>query len=447
MRHSPVEITKRLLSALDEESNVIDMAVVRDVISILEQLPISTEALEATRLGKHINDLRRQLGAQDASLAKRAKALVRRWRALVIPPQTEPAPVKPAPVRRASPSGASPHSYPSSANTSPCLSRSTTPGLNKLSPGLVRPAPVSPALSARPRPPTAPPATHEVSFSPLQAQPPDKTDVANKRKRKADTAGGGEIRPDKRPRFNGVQDECSRDSISGEINVEVPAALKAPAPAKKPRRSRSALPEVASFDDLSEKVSVARTKRVKTTQELLSDLAERSGDSALARRASQLPASQPPPPPRRDALHDLTRNKSAHIEKFLNSQGTKRRRTPIETIDLEEDEEPGAAAAEEPAAPPEPPPEPPKPWPTEAEILARLPPLDEDAIVWSDDEPAETTPAPRPPLDPARLGGEHLENITGNTNHQGEFREWHQVVTASSCDGGVLPMLPYVIID
>ena len=400
-------------------------------------------------MGKHINDLRRR--TKDAGLAKRAKALVRRWRDMIIPSQTESAPVTPAPVRRTSPSGTSPRSCPSSANTSPCLSRSTTPGLNKLSPGLVRNAPlqpVSPALSGRPRPPTAPPATNEAAYSPPTAQPLDKTDVANKRKRKAD-ASGNDTRPDKRPRFNGIQvDECSRDSISGEINVEVPTVLK-PTPAKKARRSRSAVPEVGSFDDLSEKVSVARTKRVKTTQEILSELAERSGDVGLARRASQLPPSQPPPQPRRDALHDLSRNKTAHIEKFLNSQGSRRRRaaiTPIETIDLEEDSDTVPESGKE-EAPPEPEPEPPKPWPTEAEILARLPPLDEDAIVWSDEEPAETPPKPRPPLDPARLGDQHLENITGNTNHEGQFREWHQVVTASLCDGGVLPMLPYVIID
>ncbi|XP_037092714.1 mediator of RNA polymerase II transcription subunit 26-like isoform X2 [Pollicipes pollicipes] len=422
---------------------VIDMAVVLDVISILEQLPISLEALEATRLGKHINELRKK--TEDTSLKKRAKALVRRWRGMMVIPQPEPAPVAPTAVRRSSPSGASPRSYPSSANTSPCLSRSTTPGLSKLSPGLVRNVtlqPISPALGSWPRPPAAAPA-HQAAYSPPPAQTLDKTDVANKRKRKAEPAGGE--RSDKRPCFNGVQDECSRDSISGEINSEVPPALKA-APAKKPRRSRSAAAEVASFDDLTEKLaSVARTPRVKTTRQLLSDLAERSGDSALARRASQFPAAQPPPPPpRREPPHDLTRNKSAHMQKFLNWQGGKRRPAqPIETIDLEEVE-----AAEEVGAG-EPPAEPPRPWPTEEEILARLPPLDESAIVWSDDEPeGDGEPAARTAIDPAHLdAGHRLENINGNTNHEGEFREWHQVVTASTCDGGVLSMLPYVIID
>ena len=90
---------------------------------------------------------------------------------------------------------------------------------------------------------------------------------------------------------------------------------------------------MASFDDLGEKMSMARYKHVTTTRELLLDLAELSGDSAPARRASQLPASQP----RRDAFLDLTRNKFVDIGKFLNSQGGKRRPSsaPIETIDLE----------------------------------------------------------------------------------------------------------------
>lgn len=39
--------------------------------------------LQATRLGKHVNELRRRTG--DAALARRTKLLVKRWRDLVIP--------------------------------------------------------------------------------------------------------------------------------------------------------------------------------------------------------------------------------------------------------------------------------------------------------------------------------------------------------------------------
>lgn len=60
------------------------MDIVVEVLSQLETLTITKEALEATRLGKHVNELRRK--AQDRHLATRAKSLVKKWRELLLPP-------------------------------------------------------------------------------------------------------------------------------------------------------------------------------------------------------------------------------------------------------------------------------------------------------------------------------------------------------------------------
>ena len=44
---------------------------------------------QTTRLGKHVNELRRK--TTDPTLARRAKVLVKRWRDLVIPAVASPA--------------------------------------------------------------------------------------------------------------------------------------------------------------------------------------------------------------------------------------------------------------------------------------------------------------------------------------------------------------------
>ncbi|XP_066997457.1 uncharacterized protein [Anabrus simplex] len=89
MQHSPTEIKEKLLKAVDKEYNVLDMGAVVEVISILERTPITKEALESTRLGKYVNELRRK--TTNESLAKRAKDLVRQWRHLISPIESCPA--------------------------------------------------------------------------------------------------------------------------------------------------------------------------------------------------------------------------------------------------------------------------------------------------------------------------------------------------------------------
>lgn len=83
MSNNAHELSNRLLNALDNNYNVVDMHAVNEIISILEKINITKELLETTRLGKHVNELRRK--TSDPTLARRAKVLVKRWRDLVIP--------------------------------------------------------------------------------------------------------------------------------------------------------------------------------------------------------------------------------------------------------------------------------------------------------------------------------------------------------------------------
>jgi len=85
----------RLLTGLDKENNVVNPQIVADVLSQLDNIQITKEELEATRLGKHINELRKR--TSDKQIGSRAKSLIKKWRNTFVQNPTGPAASQPPP--------------------------------------------------------------------------------------------------------------------------------------------------------------------------------------------------------------------------------------------------------------------------------------------------------------------------------------------------------------
>lgn len=75
-------IKTQLCKAIDAEGKVLENSTVLEIITQLHSLDITTEELERTRLGKFVNLIRKNTSEPD--IANKARALVKKWKKLVI---------------------------------------------------------------------------------------------------------------------------------------------------------------------------------------------------------------------------------------------------------------------------------------------------------------------------------------------------------------------------
>lgn len=328
-------------------------------------------------------------------------------------------------------------SLPSSASTSPLSSRPTTPAPPTLSP------------------------TNGVSDG------VSKTIVANKRLRKdVEPVAAENEPPAKRTRssqgVNGVNngktsefllDTDTRDSfisvISDTSSVKVPtvtpATVEQPQPptSKRPRRGQTRN-QPQRPDVLEQQMQFLRkgTGKVRTTQELVEELALRSQSPGLTSRAATLNAASIIPP--------SEETKSQLMERFFESQENV---TAVMSPPLSRAASPAASNVGSAAAPT-----------TEGkaetveEVLAQLPPINVEEILRSmeeefyDEDIEGLIPVKKPEVEVTddlidKLNNGQEESLNGNFNHDGQFREWHEVVSKETKDGDLLYILPYSIIE
>lgn len=531
-----------------------------------------TSCFQSTRLGRHINNIRRKTSHQE--LKRRLKDLVRKWRREVLADEVNGAPGSgPGPGGTARGSGNghsqpnSPSSLPSSGNTSPGVSAPSTPStlvqrtrtasptlttahssrpLKPVSPALFRGRILSPGLSpalasvspaitpplaipnrprSRPQSPSVTPGgvrqpsrADASSYAP-SAENVAKTNTANKRLRKEDE-DSSDIPVAKRPRNNVTNgfDEDSRDSFSSIVSNECAKVTSASSECSKSRRianinaalkRKSTVPDThnatSTTDQLQQKMAAipvsTKASKVKTTSQIVAELAERKGDSKLAERASKLEEqhvrelASPGGTLGMGRASDsatVTRNKMDHLQRYLSSQSGPAFDEYSGGGDDDRDSFSSETEARQSTTPPvSPPPGPPHiPLPVTApsnldllgvmngetaeEILSRLPPIDPATVVWDDPEDqAEAQDQEGRSGDEQESGSEsedeterlvrrskkvpvkkvdclHTSNLdcqNGNFDVDGKFREWHEVLVRKGYQDDPLIVLPYVITD
>jgi hypothetical protein len=299
-----------------------------------------------------------------------------------------------------------------------------------------------------------------------------RTHASNKRLRKDDTDSipdkDGSPPAKRKSTLNGIYNKDRENEIAHSASPLVPTVVENLA--KNVRNesqcsgsTTTTMTLVSSDNDIviAKMAQIGRSAKVKTTQELLDDLKARGGSPPLSSKEGIEPSS------RHRALNfllaprspdEVSRNKTEHMAKFLSSQAEEhlQGKRPFSPSPL------GSPTSRD-----------------VRDILASLPPLDLNTIVWSDHEdeqsdqedsldseeakPVEEPEKPVPPeLLESVLSGANIEGVTGNTEccvsksetagdgdseNRTEFKEWHEPVWRESYDGQKLFVWPYVITD
>ncbi|XP_040564222.1 uncharacterized protein [Lepeophtheirus salmonis] len=517
MQQPILQIRDKLFTGLDQEYNVVDMGVVVDVLSQLENYAITKEALEATRLGKHINELRRK--AQDKLLANRAKSLVKKWRQLLVVPNSTTETPPPggggagslivqnhttATTEKPTLNGGSYNpSFSSVKNRhlSPAIRplsngvRNTSPGIINNNHSLPSSASTSPGLS-RPTTPTT--ATTRLNnsngrpVSPVVIDSVSKTNPANKRLRK-DCSPNLVVPPGKRVRANGDQDFLldtdTKDSFVSVADSDNAAKQSVPdsnknsflSPeddnnesnssfSKQQLQRKTRMPKKLAEqkpDTLQRQMQSVRkaSGKVLTTQDLVQQLALRSQSPVLV--SNNLNENNH----HHHALHNDNNTELPSSQQETNSQLMSRffdsqdrlsppvssSATSPDPIDSTSSTRCSSAAALHPPSNNE------EKGDAVDAILSQLPPINREEILAEiqreiakeeDEEEIDgLIPIKKEPKAEItdelveKLHTDQVESLTGNFDAEGAFHEWHEVVGKTSKEGDLLYILPYCIID
>ena len=459
-----------------------------------------------TRLGKHINELRRK-ASDNKELATRAKSLIKRWRDL-LSPESGPPPgggnnnnnnsnlVTNGNSRL---SNSNSHTYPGSRASSHPAARGSNSGQSpRGAPANTKLSPSAASSQRAPAAPAAPPsASSQSARSNVRNNGPPSTTLQSPAVSKALPGSGSrdspvvissgssspvsiqsvqEISRPCSPTTSSVSIIQSRESspvqlsqkrprpredsdlgpaakfprlngAGGTSGASSPTSLTSPRKNNKASTRRARQPPAATGPDLKRQMLQARTGKVKTTQELIANL-------GLDTKVQTSPPDCP--------VSDLVpkEDKSELMDRFFSSQ---------QKSDSEEGSEadlvsrPSTAAEE--ASSSEESSEPsryPTPAPRQSveDILSQLPPIDSEKILadleqnMAEEEPEieGLFPAFKPRAEVTadlveNLNNGQLDHIGGIRDYQGDFKEWHQMASLPSKDGELLHILPYSLID
>ena len=200
-------------------------------------------------------------------------------------------------------------------------------------------------------------------------------------------------------------------------------------------------------DILGQQMMRAKRARVPTTQELVANMGIESRAASVS--PPFLPVKDLVPKESEDQLMDRfflsqRREASLHQSRPSTAASGVTGSTSTGLASLEPSRGPSPAAQE-----------------TVEDLMAQLPPIDSEAVLaeWrkSQEEEEEEVDGLIPVLRPRAevtqqliqdLNHEgRLEHVGGIKDHEGEFREWHEMTSLCSLDGELLHILPYSVID